>query len=183
MEAQVWRRLSLVGGGRRQVEEPAEGLQRLALEEGRLQPGNMFIVYSMTQTNKQTIIKTNKHQSRYLGVRVHLFVRGPVRDSVPVPPPLPLSFVLSLPVPALVPVSVPVSGSLAVFPSAAVVRGHLGAPLEGQVFLSVSTNLINTEILFSTISCFILCKIKKILYSLLSQTCRPAAEHVSDEDD
>lgn len=96
----------------------------------------------------------NKHKlkslvNKYLRVWVHRFVWWPIIDSLSLPPsfPLPFSLSFSLPlplsvtVPALFPLPVSVPGPLAVFPSAAVVRGRLGAPLQWQVFLSVTRNL------------------------------------------
>lgn len=81
----------------------------------------------------------------YLRVGVHWLFWWPISDSLSFPPPLPLSlplvFSLPLSVPALFPVVVSVPGSLAVFPSAAVVGGRLGAPLKGKVFLSIPSNL------------------------------------------
>lgn len=84
---------------------------------------------------------------KYLRMSVHWFVWWPIVDSLSVPPSFPLSLPFSLPlslsvtVPALFTFSVSVPGPLTVFPPAAVVRGRLGAPLQWQMFLSVTRNL------------------------------------------
>lgn len=91
--------------------------------------------------------------SSYLRVWVHWFLWCPLLQSLSLPAsfPLPLSFSLpfslslSVSVPALLPLPVSVSGSFAVFPTATVVRGRLGAPLQGQVVLPVTRYLLETK--------------------------------------
>ena len=80
----------------------------------------------------------------HLGVGVHRLLGRPLADPLPLPPPaVPLSLPLPLPLPVAVStlVVVAVSGALAGFPAAAVMRRGLGAPLEGEVLLAVTADL------------------------------------------
>lgn len=90
-----------------------------------------------------TCFKYYKYSSSNLRVRVH-WLLWPITDSFSLSSslPFPFSVSFSLPLSALFSLPVSVPGLLAVFPSAAVVGGRLGAPLQRQVFLSIAGNLM-----------------------------------------
>lgn len=83
--------------------------------------------------------------SSNLRVRLH-WLLWPITDSFSLSSSLPFPFSVSLsfplPLSALFSFTVSVPGPLAVFPSAAVVGGRLGAPLQRQVFLAVAGDLM-----------------------------------------
>lgn len=79
--------------------------------------------------------------SSNLRVWVH-WLLWPITDSFSLSSSLPFPFSVSLPLSALFSLTVSVPGPFAVFPSAAVVGGRLGAPLQRQVFLSVAGDLM-----------------------------------------